>query len=133
MDIKKLGKRLPSTNTDYICLYYHEFWCLLHVGTIDIRYTQTMTQIEIKKLQDFPEGKFEVTVKGNRVTKHKVTVNKAYYTELTSGAASPEELVEKSFEFLLTRESNTSILSEFNLKVIPKYFSGYEREIKSRF
>ncbi len=92
-----------------------------------------MTQIEIRKRKDFPESEFEVTVFANRVTKHKVTLTEEYYTELASGAASPEELVEKSFEFLLAHEPNTSILPEFNLKVIPKYFSGYEREIKSKF
>jgi len=92
-----------------------------------------MTQIEIKKLKDFPESKFEVTVNNNPITKHKVTVAEAYYKQLTSGAASPEELVEKSFEFLLAREPNTSILSEFNLRVISRYFPEYERDIKSKF
>lgn len=106
---------------------------LLGVSTIDIQYTRTMTQIVIKKLKDFPESEFEVTVSGNKVTKHKVTLTEEYYTELISRAASPEELVKKSFEYLLAREPNTSILSEFNLKVISTYFPGYEREIKSRF
>ena len=91
-----------------------------------------MTQIEIKKRKDFPESEFEVTVNGNTVTKHRVTVTKAYYQQLTSGAASPEELLKKSFEFLLAREPNTSILSEFNLKVISRYFPEYEREMKSK-
>ena len=89
-----------------------------------------MTKIEIEKLEDFPEGKFEVTVHGVQVTKHKVTVTEAYYTALTSGAVSAEELVEKSFEFLLAREPNTSILSAFELRVISRYFPEFEREIK---
>lgn len=104
-----------------------------HVGTIDIRYTRTMTQIEIKKLEDFPESKFEVVVRSNTVTKHQVTLTEAYYRRLTAGAVPPEELVKQSFEFMLDREPNTSILSEFNLTVISTYFPGYEREIKSRF
>jgi hypothetical protein len=91
-----------------------------------------MTKIEIKKLEDFPESKFEVVLIGNTVTKHKVTVTEAYYQELTAGTVPPEELVKKSFEFLLAREPNTSILSEFNLKVISNYFPEYEREIKSK-
>lgn len=97
------------------------------------RYNQTMTQIEIKKLEDFPESKFEVIVHSNKVTKHKVTVTEVYYNQLTAGAAPPEELVKQSFEFMLDREPNTAILSEFDLKVISTYFPGYEREIKSRF
>lgn len=92
-----------------------------------------MTQIEVKKLEDFPKGEFEVTVSGNRVTKHKVTITESYYQELTSGAVSAEELVEKSFRFLLAREPNTSILSEFDLTVISTYFPDYERKIKSKF
>ncbi|MGB7876267.1 MAG: hypothetical protein WBL25_17925 [Anaerolineales bacterium] len=103
------------------------------MDTIDIQYTQTMTQIEIKKLEDFPESKFEVTVHSNKITKHKVTVTVAYYKQLTAGAVPPEELVKKSFEYLLAREPNTSILSAFNLTVISTYFPGYEREMKSKF
>jgi hypothetical protein len=90
-----------------------------------------MTKIEIKKLEDFPESKFEVVLIGNTVTKHKVTVTEAYYQELTAGAVSPEDLIKRSFEFLLAREPNTSILPEFNLKVISNYFPGYEREVKN--
>jgi len=97
------------------------------------RYNQSMAHIEIKKRKDFPEGKFEVTVRSNRVTKHNVTLTEEYYFELTAGAVSPEELVEESFAFLLARESNTSILSEFDLTVISRYFPEYEREIKSKF
>ena len=96
-------------------------------------YTQPMKKIEIKKLQDFPVGKFEVTVRGNTVTKHKVTLSREYYEKLTAGAVPAEELIEKSFEFLLAREPNTSILSEFNLTVISRYFPEYEREMKSKF
>jgi len=92
-----------------------------------------MAQIEIKKLEGFPESRFEVTVRGNRVTKHTVTLTESYYTELTSGVISAQELVEKSFEYLLAREPNTSILSEFNLTVISRYFPGYEQEMKRRF
>jgi hypothetical protein len=39
-------------------------------------------------------------------------------------------LVEKSFEFLLERESNTSILSSFDLPVIGRYFPEYESTIR---
>ena len=97
------------------------------------QYNQAMAQIEVKKLHHLPEGRFEVTVRSNTVTKHNVTVTEEYYEKLTAGAVSPEALVEKSFEFLLAREPNTSILSEFNLRVISKYFPEYEREIKSKF
>jgi len=92
-----------------------------------------MTQIAIKRLKDFPQGKFEVTVRGNTVTKHQVTLKQEYYDNLTAGAVSAEEFVETSFEFLLAREPNTSILSEFGLRVISNYFPVYEQEMKSKY
>lgn len=73
---------------------------------------------------------FEVTVEGRTVTTHKVTVNPAYYEKLTAGQVPVEVLVEKSFEFLLDREPNTSILRSFDLPVIGRYFPEYERVIR---
>ncbi|HEY44066.1 MAG TPA: hypothetical protein G4O11_08805 [Anaerolineae bacterium] len=73
---------------------------------------------------------FEVTVEGRMVTKHKVTVTPAYYEKLTGGQVPAEVLVERSFEFLLAREPNTSILRSFDLPVIGRYFPEYERVIR---
>ena len=92
-----------------------------------------MTQITIKKLKDFPHSEFEVTIHSNTVTKHKITLAQEYYEKLTAGAVSTEELVEASFEFLLAREPNTSILSKFDLRVISNYFPAYEQEMQSKF
>jgi hypothetical protein len=39
-------------------------------------------------------------------------------------------LVERSFRFLLERESNTSILRSFELSVIGQYFPEYEKTIR---
>jgi hypothetical protein len=91
-----------------------------------------MAKIEIQKVEEFPESKFEVTVHGNPVSKHEVTFTREYYEKLTSGAVTAEALVETSFKFLLAREPNTSILSAFDLTVISRYFPEYEREIKSK-
>ncbi len=63
-------------------------------------------------------------------TEHTVTLDNDYYKTLTGGKMTKEELIKKSFEFLLERESNKSILSKFNLKVIKSYFPEYEEEIK---
>ena len=73
---------------------------------------------------------FEVTVEDGTTTTHKVTVIPSYYEKLTSKRVKPEVLVEKSFEFLLERESNTSILRSFDLPVIGQYFPEYEKVIK---
>jgi hypothetical protein len=73
---------------------------------------------------------FEVIVEAGTKTTHKVTLKPSYYEKLTSKRATPAALVEKSFEFLLDRESNTSILRSFDLPVISQYFPEYERVIK---
>lgn len=88
-----------------------------------------MTKITVKKIEDFPESTYEVTVADETTTKHTVSVAKEYYEKLTSGKMSVEKLIEKSFAFLLAREPNTSILSEFDLPLISKYFPEYEEKI----
>jgi hypothetical protein len=73
---------------------------------------------------------FTVTVKDRTTTIHTVSVDPSYHDKLTGGRVSPEKLVEKSFEFLLDRESNTSILRTFDLPVISRYFPEYEHTIR---
>lgn len=72
---------------------------------------------------------WRVTVESERTTTHEVTVSPACYERLTGGKVSVETLLEKSFEFLLERESNTSILDRFDLPVIGQYFPEYENTI----
>ena len=64
---------------------------------------------------------FEVVVREASTTTHRVTLSPAYHARLTEGRVSPEQLIEKSFEFLLEREGNTSILRAFDLaeRVLP--------------
>ena len=73
---------------------------------------------------------FEVTVEAGATTTHTVTLKPSYYEKLTHKRVPPALLVQKSFEFLLDRESNTSILRSFDLPVIGRYFPEYERVIK---
>ena len=68
---------------------------------------------------------FEVVVITQSTTTHSVTVTDAIHTKLTNGEISKETLLEKSFEFLLKREPNTSILSQFKIEVISQYFPDY--------
>jgi hypothetical protein len=56
-------------------------------------------------------------------------VTPEYLQKLTGGHVSAETLIQKSFEFLLERESHTSILRAFDLPVIQRYFPEYERTI----
>jgi hypothetical protein len=83
--------------------------------------------ITVEKITDTT---FSVTVESNTKTTHEVTVNPSYYQKLTAGRVSPEILIKKSFEFLLEREPNTSILRSFDLTVINQYFPEYENIIR---
>jgi len=74
---------------------------------------------------------FKVNIAEAIPISHLVTIDASYAETLTSGKASIEVLIEKSFEFLLEREPNTSILRSFDLSVIRSYFPEYERTIKS--
>ena len=71
--------------------------------------------------------KFEITVKADQLTKHVVTVTDQMLLNITNNKISKEELLNFSFNFLLERESNTSILTSFDLTVISKYFPEYTK------
>lgn len=79
------------------------------------------------------EGRYRVTVQevGSQ-SSHLVTVPGGYDKKLAGGRVSTEELLRRSFEFLLEREPKGSILSSFDLPVIGRYFPEYESEIKRR-
>jgi hypothetical protein len=74
---------------------------------------------------------FQVTVQGPNPTTHTVAVDPDYASRLTDERISASELVRRSFEFLLEREPNTSILRSFELPVIAHYFPEYETTIRS--
>ena len=75
-------------------------------------------------------NEYEVTVKSKTVTTHLVTLSDEVYINLTNEKVTKEELLDFSFKFLLDREPNTSILSSFELMVISRYFSDYEKSVK---
>ncbi len=78
-------------------------------------------------------GRFQVTVRecGSQST-HVVSLSPGYY-EILTGKQVPEKLlIERSFQFLLERESKESILRKFDLPVIGHYFPDYEHEIRRR-
>ena len=84
--------------------------------------------IEVKK-KDQEEFRIKVEEKGDS-KEYVVTLEDGYYQDLTQGKITKEELIEKSFKFLLQRESKESILSKFNLKIIKSYFPEFEEEIR---
>ena len=78
------------------------------------------------------KDKFEITVKANQITKHVVNVTDEMLFNLTKNKFSKEELLNFSFNFLLERETNTSILSSFDITVISKYFPEYTKEVSDK-
>ena len=83
--------------------------------------------VSIKKVSD---DVFEVTVAETSTTTHTVTVTDQSLTDLSADNATKTQLLEFSFNFLLDREPNTSILSSFDINVISKYFSDYKDEVR---
>ena len=83
--------------------------------------------IEIKQESD---DIFIVTVSDKVTTSHNVTVTDKMLNELTNNRITKYSLIEFSFNYLLDRESSTSILSSFNIEVISRYFSDYREEVK---
>ena len=81
------------------------------------------------KIEKLTEDVFKVTVSGSVATQHEVTVTDIALYHLTNGRTTKEELLDFSFKFLLDREPNTSILSQFDIIVISQYFPEYESEL----
>lgn len=87
-------------------------------------------KIEVKNAGD---NTYEVRViEGKSETSHRVTLAEKDYARLATEKVPPEELIRRSFDFLLEHESKESILARFDLTVISRYFPQYEREIKKR-
>ena len=78
--------------------------------------------ISINKIS---ENEFSVTVSLETTSKHMVLIDDKTHLQLTNGRISKENLLKISFEFLLERESNSEILSSFELMVIQNYFPEY--------
>ena len=87
-------------------------------------------KIEVEKM-DASHFRVRVIEAGSEST-HQVTLDPKDLARLAGAAAEPQELIRKSFQFLLEREPKESILSRFDLSIISRYFPEYEREIKKR-
>lgn len=87
-----------------------------------------MEKIFIKKKEENDDGwVFGVEVGG---AEYRVGLAREYWEKLTGKTIEPEKLVLRSFKFLLAREPKESILGQFDLSVIQKYFPEYEDKIK---
>ena len=82
-------------------------------------------------ITELSKDKFEITVNADQITKHVVSVTDQMLLNLTKNKISKEELLNFSFNFLLEREPNTSILSKFEIIVISKYFPEYISKVEN--
>jgi hypothetical protein len=75
---------------------------------------------------------YEVVVEGDMETIHRVHMSQEYYRALCGATVTHEYVLIQAFRFLLEREPNTSILAEFDLTDINRYFPEFEAVIKDR-
>jgi len=62
-------------------------------------------------------------------TKYGVSVQKEDFARLGKDGEAPDQFIARCFEFLLEREPMQTILSRFDVSVIPEYFPEFEEEI----
>lgn len=94
-----------------------------------------MTKVNIRDCEQINKGwEFLIEIlDAESKDEIKITLDKEYWEKLTGGVRTPEELIRKSVEFLLQRESKESIFKKFNLREISKYFPEYKKEITKLF
>jgi hypothetical protein len=93
----------------------------------------SIQSISIHRTDEGDQHRFEVTVDGqggsDDKTVHQVTMSTATFTRLTTGDNTPENVVGAAFRFLLEREPKESILAQFDVTDISRYFPEFEREL----
>ena len=81
-------------------------------------------------INNLSKDKFQILVNNKQKTMHEVYLSDEIHLDFTNNKISKKELIKFSFEFLLEREPNTSILSSFELNIISKYFPEYLLSVK---
>jgi hypothetical protein len=90
-----------------------------------------MVKVEVQALGTGWKCRVAVDNRGEH-TEHSVMVSQDELKRWGRGTATEdiEDLVRRSFDFLLEREPPSSILRTFDLSVIERYFPEYGRVIK---
>ena len=87
-----------------------------------------MADIDVRTLDN---EHFEVTIDEGTTSSMHVVMATEKHVELLCDGCEPEALVEASIRFLLDREPKESIMNQFDLDVIARYFPEYPTEIYS--
>jgi hypothetical protein len=98
---------------------------------VDPYRVKAMVEIAVRPAAEGKSMVYEVEVReGKSRSRHRVTLKPADLERWGQGLGA-SDLVRRSFEFLLQRESKESILPEFELSVIQSYFPEYDRVMRS--
>jgi hypothetical protein len=91
-----------------------------------------VAEVRVERTGEDEDGfRFRVSVQeGGASTEHEVSLTRAYYEEAGQGSESPDQFVERCFEYLLEREPKESILRRFDVRQIASYFPRFEEEIR---
>ncbi|MBS91476.1 MAG: hypothetical protein CMM95_00265 [Rickettsiales bacterium] len=89
-----------------------------------------MEKNKVIHIKEISKDEFKVTINSSSKTGHLVRISNSVHQNLTKGKITKEQLLLFSFEFLLDREPNTSILPSFELMEINQYFPEYVEELK---
>lgn len=82
-----------------------------------------------------PAGPHEFGVEvteGEETTSHRVIVPPSLLQDWGFEEADSEDVVRESFAFLMEREPASSILPEFSLAIISRYYPEYKDELPER-
>ena len=82
--------------------------------------------VEVRCAADAQGYRCTVDVSDARSTSHHLVRVSSLDVDRWARGRLPEELVRDSFDFLLAREPKESILNEFDLSVIERYFPDYD-------
>lgn len=88
-------------------------------------------KVQVKKLKENQDLMIFAVGLVSKENTHAFTVEVSvdYYQEISKERCSPEDLVKKSFLFLLDKEPPESILREFELKTIENFFPEYKEKV----
>jgi hypothetical protein len=87
------------------------------------------TTIEVTPAGDGEPLEFAVVVSdASGHSRHHVSMSRSTATRL-AGGSTPERCVEAAFRFLLDREPKESILGDFDVTVISRYFPEFESRL----
>jgi hypothetical protein len=89
-----------------------------------------MAAVTVTVREDASGWTCDVRIAAATTTTHRVRVTPAEHERFGGGDVS--DLVRRSIEFLLAREDNTSIMREFSLSTIERYFPEYRGVIAER-